>query len=323
MEDITQKPWFKERRYYPFGEYLREKYGCRVHKITIHGGFTCPNRDGTKGVGGCIYCVNESFSPVAKKASVPIEQQVREGIEFMRRRYGAEKFIAYFQPFSNTYADVETLKKRYDAALCDPDIVGLSIGTRPDCVPDEVLDLVQSYTDRYEVWLEYGIQSVHDRTLKMINRGHLYEDFEDAVMRTLGRGIKICTHVILGLPGESHEDMMVTAQKVSALPIDGIKIHHLYVAKGTPLERLYREGKVKVMSVEEYVPLAADFLERIRSNISVQRLVGDTHGDVLVAPVWKMSKAAVFDAISAELRRRNSYQGAKAEQLSHSALRNG
>jgi len=319
MDHITDKPWFKRLRYYPFGEYLREKFGCRVHKVTIHAGFTCPNRDGTVAVGGCIYCVNESFSPVAGKAHVPIARQVKDGIAFMRNRYGASKFIAYFQPFSNTYADVATLKARYDEALCDPDIVGLSIGTRPDCVPNEVLDLVQSYTDTYEVWLEYGLQSVHDRTLKSINRGHLYDAFEDAVMRTIGRGIKICVHVILGLPGEDWDDMMATARAVSSLPIDGLKMHHLYVAKGTPLEKLYREGKVKLFTVEEYVPLAADFLERIRSEISIQRLVGDTSGDYLVAPIWPMSKSAVFNAISAELRRRRSYQGAKAAALSPAA----
>ena len=308
-DDIRQRPWFDRFRYYPFSQYLKERFGCKVHKVTLHAGFTCPNRNGAKGVGGCLYCVNTSFSPVAGKAGVPVADQMREGIAFMRRRYGAEKFYAYFQPFSNTYADVATLKARYDDAVSFPDVVGLSIGTRPDCVPDPVLDLVESYTDRLDVWLEYGIQSVHDRTLRAINRGHLYADFEDAIHRTKGRGIKICAHVILGLPGESWDDMMVSAERVSALGVDGIKVHHLYVARDTPMEAMYARGEFKVFTVEEWVPLAADFLERLSPEIAVQRLIGDTHGAFLVAPIWNWNKSEIFAAITAELRRRGTYQG--------------
>jgi radical SAM protein (TIGR01212 family) len=249
---------------------------------------------------------------VAEKAAVPIAQQMREGMEFLRRRYEAEKFYAYFQPFSNTYSDVATLKARYDAAVNLPDVVGLSIGTRPDCVPNPVLDLVQSYTDRLDVWLEYGIQSVHDRTLRAINRGHLYADFVDAIQRTKGRGIKICAHVILGLPGERWDDMMETAQRVSRLGLDGIKIHHLYVARNTPMEAQYARGEVKVYTLEEWVPLVADFLERLSPSIAVQRLIGDTHGSFLVAPIWNRNKSDIFSAITEELRRRETYQGSKA-----------
>ena len=308
---VTDEPWFKQLRYYPFSQYLKRTFGCKVHKVTLHAGFTCPNRDGTVAVGGCIYCVNESFSPVADKAAVPIREQMKKGMRFLRNRSGAQKFIAYFQPFSNTYADVATLKACYDEALCDDDIVGLSIGTRPDCVPEPVLDLVQSYTDRCEVWLEYGIQSIHERTLRLINRGHFFDAFQDAVQRTQGRGIKICAHTILGLPGESHDDMLETTRAVSDLGIDGIKLHHLYVAKGTPLHEMYERGEVKLMTVEEYVPLVCDCLEVVRPDVAVQRLVGDTHGDLLVAPVWPLPKSKVFGMISAELRRRNSCQGAK------------
>ncbi|NOZ21452.1 MAG: TIGR01212 family radical SAM protein [Planctomycetes bacterium] len=308
---MLNEPWFRQLRYYPFSQYLKKRFGCRVHKVTLHAGFTCPNRDGTCGVGGCIYCVNQSFSPVAGKSDTPIREQMKRGMKFLRRRSGPQKFIAYFQPFSNTYADVETLKARYDAALCDDAIVGISIGTRPDCVPDAVLDLVQSYTDRYEVWLEYGIQSIHERTLRLINRGHLFDAFEDAVQRTRGRGIKICAHTILGLPGETRDDMIETSRAVSDLGVDGIKLHHLYVAKETPLHEMYKRREVRVMSAEEYVPLVCDCLEVIRSDVAVQRLVGDTHGDMLVAPVWPQKKSAVFAAISAELRKRGSYQGAK------------
>ncbi|MEW6356135.1 MAG: TIGR01212 family radical SAM protein [Planctomycetota bacterium] len=308
---MFNEPWFQQLRYYPFSQYLKKRFGCRVHKVTLHAGFTCPNRDGRCGVGGCIYCVNQSFSPVAGKGNMPIREQMKKGMKFLRRRSGAQKFIAYFQPFSNTYADVATLKARYDAALCDDDIVGISIGTRPDCVPDEALDLVQSYTARYEVWLEYGIQSIHEQTLRRINRGHFFDAFEDAVRRTQGRGIKICAHTILGLPGETREDMIETSRAVSDLGIDGVKLHHLYVAKGTPLHEMYDRGEVQVMSAEEYIPLVCDCLEVIRSDVAIQRLVGDTHGGMLVAPIWPQKKSEVFAAISAELRRRDSCQGAR------------
>ncbi len=232
-------------------------------------------------------------------------------MEFMRSRYRAEKFIAYFQAFTNTYADVETLKRCYDEALRFPDVVGLSIGTRPDCVPDDVLDLIQGYASRWHVWVEYGLQSMHDATLDFINRGHHYGDFVDAVRRTRERGINICAHVILGLPDESREDMMETAWGVSSLGVEGIKLHHLYVARGTPLETLYRLGKIHVLSHGEYIELAADFLERISPDITIQRLVGDVTSDMLVAPKWPVSKEVVLRGITEELVRRKSCQGAK------------
>lgn len=311
-EHVFPRPWLAEKRYYAFSEYLKRTVGFKVHKITLHAGFTCPNRDGTKGTGGCVYCVNESFSPNVGK-SIPISEQMTRGMEFIRRRYGAEKFIAYFQAFTNTYADVETLKRRYDEALQFPEVVGLSIGTRPDCVPDDVLDLIESYAARYQVWVEYGLQSMHNRTLDLINRGHHYEEFVDAVERTKGRGINICSHVILGLPDEGRGEMMETARAVSSLGINGLKLHHLYVAKGTALEGMYRAGKVEVLTHEEYISLAADFLERISPDITIQRLVGDVTSDVLVAPRWPVPKEVVLRGITEELVRRDSYQGAKEQ----------
>ncbi len=305
------REWRHGRRYYGFSDFLEAKFGCKVHKVSLHAGFSCPNRDGTVGMGGCIYCVNESFSPSLKGPPLSIAEQMRQGMAFMRRLYGARKFIAYFQAFTNTYADTGTLKLRYDEALSFPEVVGLSIGTRPDCVPDETLDLIQSYTGSHHVWVEYGIQSVHDRTLRLINRGHDFAAFADAVRRTQGRGIYICAHVILGLPGETWEEMMQTAKVVSGLGIDGIKVHHLYVAKGTPLEAMHRKGQVPTLSAPQYVSLAADFLERISPEIVVQRLVGDVGGDLLVAPVWPEKKFEVLKAISDELGRRGSSQGAK------------
>ncbi len=309
----VERPWQREERYYSFGRYLKERFPFKVHKIPIHAGFTCPNRDGHKGSGGCTYCANESFSPNARGPSVlSIKEQIRRGKRFLRARYGAEKFIVYFQAFSNTYADVPTVKSRYDEAMGEEDIIGLSIGTRPDCVSDEVLKLINSYTDIYHVWIEYGLQSIHNHTLKRINRCHTYEEFEDAVYRTKTLGsINVCAHVILGLPGEDRSDMMATAHKVSSLGIDGVKLHHLYVAKNTALEKEYLLGKVKTMEMEEYVSIASDFLENLSPDVTVQRLVGDTHGDSLVSPIWPASKAEVVRAVTGELHRRNSFQGAQ------------
>jgi len=287
----TQKTWLESHRYYPFSAYLRENFSVKVHKVSIHAGFTCPNRDGLVGVGGCTYCANESFSPNVRETISPIKEQVEKGVEYLKRRYGAEKFIAYFQAFTNTYADVGTLKARYDEALLNDDVIGLSIGTRPDCVTEEILDLICSYTKKYHVWIEYGLQSIHDRTLQLVNRGHDYKSFEDAVTRTKNRdGIKICVHVILGLPGEDRNDMMETARKMA---------------------NDYIKGDIKTLKVEEYVLLACDFLERISPDIVVQRLVGDTHGDSLIAPIWKATKGEIFAAITNELKHSNSYQGSK------------
>ena len=309
----VERPWQRETRYYSFGRYLKERFPFKVHKIPIHAGFTCPNRDGFRGTGGCTFCENESFSPNAKgPLTSPVREQIRRGKKFLSSRYGAEKFIVYFQAFSNTYADLSTLRSRYDEAVDEEDVIGLSIGTRPDCVSDEVLRLINSYADVYHVWIEYGLQSIHDHTLERINRCHTCQEFEDAVYRTrtLG-GVNVCAHVILGLPGEDRSDMIATARKVSSLGIDGIKLHHLYVARGTALEREYRSGRVKTMEMEEYVSVAADFLENLSPDITVQRLVGDTQGDGLVAPLWTAGKSEVVRSISGELRRRGTFQGAQ------------
>lgn len=298
--------------YYPFSQYLKERFGCKVHKVSLHAGFTCPNRDGRVGTGGCTYCANESFSPQAGKPFRPVRDQMRDGIEYMRRRYHAKKFFAYFQAFSNTYAPIEKLRALYDEASEFDDVAGLSIGTRPDCVPDEVLDLVQSYTEKMEVWLEYGIQTIHDHTLQRVNRGHDFATFRDAVERTKGRGIKLCAHVILGLPGESLEDMMATADALRELGIDGIKIHHLYIARDTKMAEEYERGEVQLFQTEEYVSAACDFLERTPRNVAVQRLVGDTtSGDILVAPCWTQTKTEIIGMFATEFARRGTSQGCR------------
>ncbi|MEK7449684.1 MAG: TIGR01212 family radical SAM protein [Planctomycetota bacterium] len=297
--------------YYSFSAYLKDKFpGQRVYKIALDAGFSCPHRTKDLRLGGCIYCENKSFSPNARLEPRPsVSEQIRSGMDFYRRRYQAEKFMAYFQAYTNTYAPPDQLKKIYDEIAEFKDVVGLSIGTRPDCVPDETLDLITSYTDRYLVWLEYGLQSKHDRTLKFIRRGHNYESFVDAVKRTQGRNISICAHIILGLPGETKQDMVETVQAITDLNIDGIKLHNLYVSKNTSLEQLYQKGEIKLLTFEEYVPLLCDLLELLPPKMVVQRVTGELAGEYLVAPKWEVNKGQIIRAIEIELKRRNTYQG--------------
>jgi hypothetical protein len=297
------------RLYYSFNKYLKERFRYKVRKISIDAGFTCPNRDGTKGIGGCIYCENKSFSPYAKLPNKTIRQQIEHGIDFQKRTFGAEKFIIYFQARTNTYAPIEKLKMFYDIALSYPDIVGLAIGTRPDCVPEPVLDLLSDYKKKVDVWLELGLQSAHNATLNAINRCHTFEDFEDAVLRAKKKRFLICTHVIFGLPGETREMMFETVRRITNLGLDAIKIHHLYIAKGTIMENMFKSGKVKVLELYEWVKLASDILERLPPNMIIQRLVGEVNGEYLVAPEWGISKSNIIKAIEDELRARNSYQG--------------
>jgi len=235
-----------------------------------------------------------------------------KGKESLKRRYKAKKFIAYFQSFSNTYGPYEKLKGLYKEALAIDDIVGLSVGTRPDCVDESILTLLEGYTKDYLVWIEYGIQSIHDRTLTFINRGHDVRCFKRAVKATRTRGIKICTHVILGLPFEDRRDMLATAEAVAAMGIDGIKIHLLYVIKGTGMEKLYQEGTYRCLEQDEYANLVCDFLELLPPDMVIQRLTGDPHPDELVAPEWSLRKNETLSLIKKILADRDSWQGKRS-----------
>lgn len=312
--EALRASWREYPRYYPFSAYLRERFPCRVYKVTIDAGFTCPNRDGTKGVGGCTYCANESFSPNAREPRRSVAEQVAKGMAILRARYGAEKFIAYFQAYSNTYASVARLRKLYEEAVTPEDVVGLSIGTRPDCVDEETLDLVADFARRgLHVWVEYGLQSIHRETLDSVNRGHHYEEFAEAVLRARQRGVNVCVHVILGLPGETRDMMMATAESLARLDIQGIKLHHLYVTRDTVIEEQWRRGRVKTLEARDYAELAASFLERLPGNVAVQRLVGDVSGEVLLAPKWPQSKQQVLEMITGALASRDSWQGKLVE----------
>ena len=299
------------KRYNDLNTYFQSLFGCRVHKISIDAGLNCPNRDGTISTGGCIYCNARGSGTGAFGRGMSLTDQLLKGKAFLSRRYKAKKFIAYFQSFSNTYAPPEILQRRYDEALAVEDIVGLAIGTRPDCVNDPVLDLLQAYTPDYLIWIEYGLQSASDKTLEFINRGHDLQCFKDAIKKTSNRGIKICAHVILGLPNERRSDILHTAQTIANLGIDGIKLHLLYVVKGTLLETLYRQGQYKCLEQQEYVDLVCDFIERIPSDMIIQRLTGDPHPQELLAPQWALKKAETLSKIRNTLEKRDSQQGMK------------
>lgn len=300
------------RRYYAFSQFLKEKFGFRVYKLPVDAGFTCPNRDGKIGYGGCSYCYNMSFSPPTLKREANIHHQIQVGKK-------AGKFLVYFQPYTNTYAEVDALKRLYDSALQDKDALGLCIGTRPDCVPDDVLSLIESYTEKYHIWVEYGLQSAHDKTLSLINRGHSFAQFEDAVYRTKERGIFICVHIILGLPGETRDDMLETIGILSHLPIDGVKIHHLQVIENTDIADDYRRGKFNTLSLSEYLVLVVDVIELLPQKIVIQRLFGEVlNSKILVSPKWELPKHEILSLVEKELIRRNSYQGARYEELRYS-----
>lgn len=305
--------WKNKKRYYDFKSYLRNRFGCSVYKLQIDAGFTCPNRDGSLGTGGCIYCDGRG-SKLRQAGPLPtVAEQIDMGKALYRKLRGAVKFIAYFQTFTNTYGPYEKLKALYDEALSQEDILGLSVGTRPDCVDDRILDLFEAYAKRSHVWLEYGLQSMHTRTLRQINRGHDAEAFRRAVLKTVGRDINVCTHVILGLPGEKREEMMETARFVASLPIQGIKIHLFIALEGTVAGDLYKTGQIGMMEKGEYVSTVCDILEILPPEMAIQRLTADGYRDIFLAPDWCRKKLDVLNGIDRELERRDSYQGNKYE----------
>ena len=292
-----------------FGQDLLQRYGERVHKLAINAGFTCPNRDGSKGRGGCTFCNNVSFNPNARKPP-EVSEQIEAGRRVIRKRTGAQRYIAYFQAYTNTYADIAHLSGLYRQALDEPDVVGLSVGTRPDCVPDEVLDLLAGYqAEGYEVWLELGLQSAFDDTLERINRGHGFSEYRKALRAAHLRGLSVCTHLIIGLPGEDHERSLQSLERVLELGVEGIKLHPLHVVKGTILANEWRRGEYSPMSREEYLAIAADMVERTPPGIVFHRATATASPDILLTPQWCGKKWAVLNGIEDELRRRGSRQG--------------
>jgi hypothetical protein len=297
------------RRYNAFGQYMKDLYGQTVYKVNVDAGFTCPNRDGTVSVGGCIYCNNDSFRPTACTSAASVADQIEKGIPYLRRRYGAEKFIVYFQPFTNTYAPVETLERLYREALDHPGVVGLAIGTRPDCVDEGKIDLLAGLAKDHFILVEYGLQSIHDRTLEFINRGHDYDCFKRALDMTAGRGIKVGAHLILGFPTETRDDMLAMAEELSGLPIGFMKLHQLQVIKDTALAELYAAKPFPTFGYEEYLAMVADFLERLSPDIIIQRLFAAAPEDILIAPIWNRTRSEFLNDLDAFMEQKGSYQG--------------
>ena len=300
-------------RYHRFRDYLLHRYNMRIHKIPLDAGFGCPHREGIdhRQDPGCIYCENAAFSPHARSGRYPppLEEQIARGIRFGRERYRARGFFAYFQAYTNTYGPLEVLEERYGVLRRFPEVLGLAVGTRPDCADEAVLDLLESFSRQYEVWVEYGLQSANNRTLERIRRGHTVEDFLGAVERTARRRILVCVHVILGLPGETHDDMMNTARVLAGLPIQGVKIHHCHVVRGTPLAESYVRDDYQPPAYSEYLRCVCDFLELLPWPITIQRLLGEAPRDLLLAPAWGENKEKVLSDIEIELARRGSHQG--------------
>lgn len=297
--------------YRTFNNYLIEKFRARVYRVPIDVGFDCPNRDGNKAYGGCTFCDERGSGAPTINAAVAVKQQLVEGIERIHKRYKAQKYLAYFQAFTNTYAPEGILRVLYESGLDHPDVVGLCIGTRPDCVPDNVLDLLAEFNEKSFVWLEMGVQSVHNRTLDLINRAHSAEDFFDAVDRAKARGLTVATHLIFGLPGEDREMMLETVRQIAASKVDAIKIHQLCVYKGAPMEKDYREGKLSLLDADYYAELVADALEMLPPEMIIMRLVAEGQKVELIAPEWSYDKYPVMDKIAEILNARGTRQGSK------------
>ncbi|MHB8707822.1 MAG: TIGR01212 family radical SAM protein [Desulfuromonadales bacterium] len=292
-----------------FSEHLKALFGVRVHKISVDAGFGCPNRDGARDLPGCLFCDPDGSGAVGIDRRLGVAEQLVHGQEVMTRKYRAEKFLAYFQPFSNTYAPPEQLRRLYDEALAVPDVVGLAVGTRPDCLDDAVCELLAGYHQRTYFWLELGLQSCHDRTLAFLRRGHDYACFLRSYQAAKAHGLRICVHLIIGLPGESRDDLLATVAELARLRVDGVKLHLLHVLEGTPLGELYREGRIEVLEQAEYVGLVVDVLERLPQETLIHRLTGDGPRVSLLAPLWSLNKWEVLNAIDAEMTRRGSMQG--------------
>ena len=297
-----------KKRYNQYSAYLKQKFGVKVYKITLDAGFSCPNRDGTISSGGCIFCGDDGSFSHAHSNKLSISEQIDEGIKNLSERFKAEKFMSYFQAFSNTYKPVNELEKIYKEALHHKDIVGISIGTRPDCIDDDKLKLISSFKDDYYTWIEYGLQSIHDKTLLKINRGHDYDCFLRTYEKTKKYGINVCVHVILGL-WETKEEMIQTAKELARLDIDGIKIHMLCVLKGTRLEQMYNNNEIDFMSEEDYITTVCDFLEYLPERTLIHRLAGNGLKKNLVYPRWLGKKLDCLNKIDREFIRRDTFQG--------------
>lgn len=309
----------KDKRFNDFSSFIRSKFNSRVQKVSIDAGFTCPNKDGTKGRGGCTYCNNNTFNPDYCKPIKSISQQINEGIEFFSKKYKSQKYLAYFQAFTNTYAPIYELKKMYQEALLHSDVIGLVIATRPDCIKDDVLDYLEGLVkEGYFIKLEFGLESTNNRTLKSINRCQTHEDAIDAFKRADGRGLHLGGHLILGLPGETKEDMFRHAIMISKLPIDTLKIHHLQIVKHTMMAVQFKKNPemFTFMKLDEYIDFVVDFLEKLKPEIIIERFFSESPIRMLIYPKYGLKNFEVKHLVEKRLNDRDSYQG-RLFQISH------
>jgi len=290
---------------------MKNRFGASVYKVSIDAGFACPNRDGTLSTSGCIFCNNDSFRPYSCRPALPIRQQINNGISYIRKRYNTNKFLAYFQPYTNTYAPADDLERIYREALAHPKVIGIAVGTRPDTVDDEKIRLLQALGDKYFILVEYGMQSMYDKTLAFINRGHDYKALLNALEMTRNRNILTGVHIIVGFPTETREEMLAMADEISCLPVDFLKIHHLQVIRNTKLASMYQENPFRVFAYDEYLDFVAEFVERISPRIVLQRLFASAPDNLLIAPQWEKSSQETLRDIERVLASRDTYQGKK------------
>lgn len=305
--------WEHNRRYNALSNYFYKKFGERIQKLSVNAGFTCPNRDGSKGNCGCIYCNNAAFNPSYCSKEKTIAQQIEEGITFHEVRYRrAGKYLAYFQPFSNTYADLKILETRFTEALQHPSVAGLVIGTRPDCIDDSKLDLLQSLAEKYYIAVEYGVESCYNKTLKLVNRGHTFEQSVDAIVNTANREIHTAAHFIFGLPGENKEDMLAEATFISKLPLSSVKFHQLQIIKDTKLAEMYLKDHsvVKIFGLDEYIDFIIDFCERLNPFIMIERFTAEVPPQYLVAGGFgRLRNDQILQKIEKRFEERDTWQG--------------
>lgn len=302
---------FDNKRYHTWNYYLRSNFGEKVFKVSINAGFSCPNIDGTVAYGGCTYCSKQGSGDFAGNPNDNLIKQFEDIKEMMHKKWHNAKYIGYFQAFTNTHAPVSVLKEKYETILNLDDVIGLSVSTRPDCLPDDVLEYLSELNKKTNLWVELGLQTIHDETSKIINRGHDYNTFLEGVEKLKKHNIKTVVHIINGLPGEDYNMMMETAKAVADLDVHGIKIHLLHVLKETPMENMLKKGMFNLMEKDDYINLVCDQLEIIPPEMVVHRLTGDGKRDEIVGPMWSLKKWEVLNAIDDTMRERNSYQGIK------------
>ncbi|MGB0838480.1 MAG: TIGR01212 family radical SAM protein [Flavobacteriaceae bacterium] len=299
------------KRYLDYSSFVRKTWGERVQKIAVNIGFSCPNRDGSKGYGGCTYCNNDSFNPDYCEPENSITTQLQEGIQRFSAKYKSQQYLAYFQAYTNTYTHLDNLKAMYEEALAVPGVIGLVIGTRPDCISQEIIDYLGGLAQNYNVSLEFGIESTLDKTLKAVNRCHSYQDTIDAYQMAIGKGLHLGGHIILGLPGESREELLSHADRLSKLPIDSLKIHHLQIIKQSIMAFQYRKNPegFSLFEPEVYIDLIVEFLENLRPDLVIERFISEAPKNLLIAPNWGLKNFEIVNRIDKEMTRRNTWQG--------------